>query len=70
MASPTVKPEGLFTTVVIYAYKGRELTTFDVPGAYFHADMSNEKRVLLKSRGTFVDIMCQINLDHKKKVRY
>ena len=41
VASPTVKPEGLFTTVVIYAYKGRELTTFDVPGAYFHADMSN-----------------------------
>ena len=70
MASPTVSLEGFFATLVIDSYKGREVSTFDVPGAYFNANMPKDEKVLLKLRGTFVDIMCRINLGHKKNVRY
>ena len=70
MESPTLFLEGLFTTLVIDAYKGREVATFDVPGAYLHADIPTDKNVLLKLKGTFVDIMCQINHERKKIVRY
>ena len=70
VASTTVFLEGLFTTLVIDAYKGREVATFDVPGAYLHANTPKDKKVLLKLRGTFMDIMCQINQDQKKNMRY
>ena len=61
VASPTIFLEGLFTTLVINSYEGREVATFDVPVAYLHADMPKDKKFLLKFRGTFVDVMCQIN---------
>ena len=69
MASPMVLLELLFTTLVIYAYEGREVVTFDYPGAYFHADMLKDKNILLKVRGRFVYIMFQINPAHKKEAR-
>ena len=65
-----VSMEGLFTLLVIYAYKGREVANFDVLGAYLHANMPKDKKVLLKSRETLVYIMYQINLENKKNVRY
>ena len=34
--------EVLFTTLVIDAYEGREVATFDDPGTYFHADMTKD----------------------------
>lgn len=55
---------------MIDAYTGREVATFDVPGAYLHADMPKDKKALLKLRGKFVNIVCQINPEHKKNVRY
>ena len=70
VASPTIFLEGLFTTLVINSYEGREVATFDVPVAYLHADMPKDKRVLLKLRGTFVNIMYQINSEHKNNARY
>ena len=33
-----------------------------------HADITKNKKVLLKIRKTFADIICQINMEHKKKV--
>ena len=69
MASPTVLLEGLFTTLVIYAYEGREVATFDVPGAHLNANIPKEKKIL-KLRGTFVNITCQINPEHNKNVSY
>jgi hypothetical protein len=68
VASPTVSVEGLFTTMVIDAYERRDTAIFDVKGAYLHADMPPDKRVLLKLRGRFVDIMCQVNPVHKENV--
>ena len=61
--------EVLFSPILIYAYEGREVVTFDYPGAYFHADMLKDKNILLKVRGRFVYIMCQINPAHKKEAR-
>ena len=61
MVSLTVLREVLIATLVIYAYKGIELVTFDVPGDYLYADMPKKKKFLLKLRGKSVDIMCQIN---------
>ena len=69
VASPTVSLEGLFVTLVIYAYEGREIATFDIPGAYLHALMPKDKQVILKLKGQFVDIMCDINPEYKQHVR-
>ena len=46
------------------------MTTFDVPGSYRHAEMSKDKMILMKLRGDFVDIMCQVNPEHEQHVRY
>ena len=50
MASPTLLLEGLFTTLVIDAHEGREISTFDVKGAYLHADMPREKNYIKINR--------------------
>ena len=35
VGSPTIALESLFVTLLIEAYKGRDVTTYNVPGAYF-----------------------------------
>ena len=35
--------------------------TFDVTGAYLHANPPREKHVILKLRGEFVEIMREVN---------
>ena len=42
VASPTVSLEGLITSLIIDAYEGRDVSSFDVPGAYLHAKMPSE----------------------------
>ena len=61
--------EVLFSPILIYAYEGREVYTFDILGTYLRANISKDEKFLFKLRGTCVDIMCQINPDHKKNVR-
>ena len=34
VASPTVSLEGFFVTLVIDTYEGRDVTTFEIPGAF------------------------------------
>ena len=72
VASPTVSLEGLITSLIIDAYEGRDVASFDVPGAYLHAKMPNEngKQILLKIKGEFVDLMCEVNPNFKKDVIY
>ena len=41
---------------------------FDVPRAYLNADITEDKFILLKIEGYFVDIMCEVNPEHKKNV--
>ena len=69
MASPMVTLDVLLTTLVVDAYKGREVATVDVKGAYLPADMPKDKKVLLKLIVTFMDITCQINPEHKNNVK-
>ena len=70
VASPTVSLEGLVASLVIDAKEERCVNTFDVPGAFLQAPMPEEKKVLLKLKGEFVDIMCRVNPEHLPNVRY
>ena len=72
VASPTVSLEGLITSLIIDAYEGRDVSSFDVPGAYLHVKMPSEngKQILLKIKGEFVDLMCEVNPDFEKYVIY
>ena len=42
------------------------MATFDIPGAYPHAEIPKENQILLKLRDDFVDIMCDVNEEHRK----
>ena len=60
-------------TMTIDTYEGRDIGIFDIPGAFLQAKLApkpNNERVLLKLVGDFVDIMCQVNPEHKKNVIY
>ena len=60
-SSPTVSNEAFLSTCVIDAKEGRDVATGDVPGAYLHAELPKDKRVILRLKGIFVDIMCKAN---------
>ena len=70
ISSPTVSLEIILTTLIIDAYEGRYVSISDVPGAYLHAEMPECKMVLMKLTGQFVDIMCDVNPEYKKYIRY
>ena len=60
-------------SLLIDAYEGRDVGTYDVPGAYLQAELAprpNNERVLMKLVGNFVDIMCKVNPEHLKNVIY
>ena len=61
VSSPTVSLEGLVVTLMIDVYEKIDVTTFDIPEAYFYAPNPSDKQVLLNFKGLFVDIMCQVN---------
>ena len=61
VASPTISLESLFTTLVVDSYEENGIVIFDIPVAYLHSEMPADKNVILKLRGRFVDIMCDIN---------
>ena len=71
VASPTASLESLIVTLLIDAYEGRYVGTYDVPGAYLQASLSpkpGNERVLMRLVGNFVDIMCKVNPEHLKNV--
>ena len=45
------------------------MAIFDVPGAYLHAKFPDDKTVLMRLRDEFVDIMCDVNPEHKNYVK-
>ena len=55
---------------MIDAYGGRDVVVADAPGAYLHTEFPPEKRVILKLRGVFVDIMCQVNSEYNGHIVY
>ena len=68
-SSPTLSLEALLTTTLIDAVEERDVVIFDVPGAFLQAAFPDEKFVLVKLEGEFVDIMCKVNPELKQYVR-
>ena len=70
ISSPTMSLESIIASLIIDAYEERFVSIVDVPGVYLHAKMPEGKIVLMKLVGQFVDIMCNMNPEYKKYVRY
>ena len=73
MSFPTTLLELFLITLLIDAYEQRDVAIFDVPGAFLQAKLakkSNNERTLMKLEGEFVDIMCEINPEHKPNIIY
>ena len=45
------------------------MAIFDNPGAYLNYDTPENKFIWLNIGGKIVDIMCEVNHEHKKNVR-
>ena len=68
VASPTVSLEEVFTTLLIGAYEERKFISFDIPGAFLQAEMSEDKLLLLKMNGRIAEMMCEVNPEYKKYI--
>eukprot|EP00957_Ditylum_brightwellii_P090116 6863109-Ditylum_brightwellii.AAC.1 len=55
--------------MVIAAHEGKKAISFDVPGAFLQTELPDDKLLLLRLTGDFVDIMCDIDPEHQKNVR-
>ena len=55
---------------MIGTHKGHDIATFDVYGAYLHAEIPKDMNILMNLRRDFVYIMCQVNPEYKQHVRY
>ena len=61
----------LFVTLLIHTYKEHDVVVCDIPGAYLQAKLVKKKnngRTLMKLEGEFVDIMCEVNPEHKPNI--
>lgn len=70
MASPTAGLESLMTTLMIRVHEGRKMISFDVPGVFLQAEIEEDKSVLLKLKGQFAEMMCDINPEHRKNLHW
>ena len=70
VTSPTVSLEALVAHLLIGAHEEREFISFDVPGAFLQSEMAEDKLVLMKFKGQFVDMMTKVNPEYKDLVRY
>ena len=64
--SPNISLVAIFTSIIIETRKVTDMDIFDVPRAYLKVDITEEKLIILKIEGEFVDIMCEVNSDHRK----
>ena len=62
--------ESLFISMMIDVLEGRDVAIFDIPGAYLHAEMPEDKLLLMRFRGQFADLMAEVNHEHKKNITY
>ena len=70
VSSPTLSQEALMCILLINAFGGRDSAVFDVPGAYLHADIPDDKFAILRIEGEVVDFMCQMNEEYLPDVQY
>jgi hypothetical protein len=50
--------EAVFITAVVNAYEGHDLTCFDIPGSFLHADSDKDITMILKGR--LAELMVQV----------
>ena len=50
VASPTLSLDGLIGSILVCVYKGRDVATCNVPGAYLHPELPSGKRMFLCKR--------------------
>ncbi len=55
---PTVAAESVFIPAVIDAHEGRNVSCFDIPGAFLHADVDEDITMVLKGR--LAELMVQV----------
>ena len=65
-SSPTISLGSLFFSLVIYSHEVICADVFDVPGSYLNTDMIGENSIVLTIEGVFVDIIFEVNPEHKK----
>ena len=70
ISSPTLQLESLFISLIIDVLENRDVAIFDIPGAYLHAEMPEDKMVLIKFRGQFAEIMCKVDPSHQNNIVY
>ena len=62
-SSPTIQLESLMMSLMIDAKENRDVATADIVGAYLLAEMQD--KVIVKLKGTSVDILCKANNKYK-----
>ena len=68
-ASPTVSNEGVMITGAIEAHEGRDVVTFDIPGAYLHA--LSDKQTIMLLKGPLAELMVMVDPKiYRKYVTY
>ena len=60
----------MIITLMIRVYEEIKFLTFDLLGAFLQVKLSSNKLLLLILRVQFVDIMYEINPEHKKNFEY
>jgi hypothetical protein len=64
-SSPTVSTEATLLTLIIEAKEGRKVITVDIPNAFIQTEHpfkdSEGNKMIMKIRGTVVDILCGID---------
>jgi hypothetical protein len=63
-SSPTVATESLLLTCIIDAEEGRDVAVIDIPNAFVHTRIEDEKDMaFIKIRGVLVDILVELAAD-------
>ena len=62
--------ESLASVLLIGVHEGRHFISFDVPGAFLKSEMADNKLVLLKLKGKFVEMICEINPEFETNICY
>ena len=52
------------TILIIDVMEKRDIAIFNIPEAYLHTEMPKDKKDLMKLRGEFVDIICNVNSEY------
>jgi hypothetical protein len=58
LTSPTVAMKSVFIIAIVDAHKGRDVASFDIPGAFLHMD--SDKDITMILRGRLAKLMGQV----------